>query len=155
MKKRTYFIGLTTLIYFLLGLGNPAVAEGFELVDLLVKNIGITTKQAEGGAGSIFDAAKKNMGVEDFLKITTAMPEVEALMAGAPKINTGSSALGGLSSMLSENAGSVGKMASLYASFAQLGLSQEMVGKFIPVIYDYAKSKGGETVFNLLKTALQ
>lgn len=155
MKKRTYFIGLTTLLYLLLGLGNPAVAAGFELTNLLVKNIGITNQQAEGGAGAIFNTAKKNMGMEDFLKITTAMPEVETLMAAAPKLKTGSSVLGGISSMLSENTGSVGKMASLYASFAQLGLTQDMVSKFIPIISNYAKSKGGEAVSNLLQTALQ
>ena len=154
MKKRTCCIGLIALVYFLLGLGTPAFAEGLELVKLL-KNIGITTQQAEGGAGSIFNAAKQNMGVEDFLKVTTAMPEVEPLMAAAPKIEKGSGTLGGISSMLSENIGSVGKMAGLYDSFSKLGLSKDMVGQFIPIILDYTKSKGGETVSNLLKTALQ
>jgi len=155
MKKRTSFIGLIALVYFLLSLGTPAFAEGLELVKLLVKNIGITTQQAEGGAGSIFNAAKQNMGVEDFLKVTTAMPEVESLMAAAPKTEKGSGTLGGISSMLSENIGSVGKMAGLYNSFSRLGLSKDMVGQFIPLILDYAKSKGGETISNLLKTALQ
>jgi hypothetical protein len=43
MKKRTCFIGLIALVYFLLGLGSPAFAEGLGLVELLVKNLGITT----------------------------------------------------------------------------------------------------------------
>ena len=155
MKKRTSFIGLIALVYFLLGMGTPAFAEGLELVALLVKNIGITTHQAEGGAGSIFNTAKQNMDAEDFLQVTSAMPEVEPLMAAAPKIKKGSGTLGGISSMLSKNTGSVGKMAGLYDSFSKLGLSKDMVGQFIPLILDYAKSKGGATVFNLLKTALQ
>ena len=155
MKKRTCFIGLIVWVYFLLGLGTPAFSEGLELVDLLVKNIGVTTQQAEGGAGSIFNAAKQNMDDEDFLKVTSAMPEVEQLMAAAPKIEKGSGNLGGISSMLGENTGSVGKMAGLYDSFSKLGLSKDMAGQFIPLILDYAKSNGGEAVFNLLKTALQ
>ncbi|MBW1670145.1 MAG: DUF2780 domain-containing protein [Deltaproteobacteria bacterium] len=155
MKSCTGFIGLIALVYFLLGLGTPAFSEGLELVELLVKNLGITTQQAEGGAGSIFNAAKQDMGVEDFKKVTTAMPEVEPLMAAAPKIEKSSGTLGGISSMLSEDTGSLGKMADLYDSFSQLGLSKDMVGEFIPLISDYAKSKGGETVSNLLKTALQ
>jgi hypothetical protein len=155
MKTRTGFIGLIALVYFLLGLGTPAFSEGLELVELLVKNLGITTQQAEGGAGSIFNAAKQDMGVEDFKKVTTAMPEVEQLMAAAPKIEKGSGTLGGISSMLSKDTGSLGKMAGLYDSFSKLGLSEDMVGQFIPLISDYAKSKGGETVSNLLKTALQ
>lgn len=155
MKTRTGFIGLIALVYFLLGLGTPAFSEGLELVELLVKNLGITTQQAEGGAGSIFNAAKQDMGVEDFKKVTTAMPEVEQLMAAAPKIEKGSGTLGGISSMLSKDTGSLGKMAGLYDSFSKLGLNEDMVGQFIPLISDYAKSKGGETVSNLLKTALQ
>ncbi len=155
MKTHTSFIGLIALVYFLLGLGTPAFSEGLELVELLVKNLGITTQQAEGGAGSIFNAAKQDMGVEDFKKVTTAMPEVEQLMAAAPKIEKGSGTLGGISSMLSKDTGSLGKMAGLYDSFSKLGLSEDMVGQFIPLISDYAKSKGGETVSNLLKTALQ
>ena len=155
MKKRTCFIGFIALVYFLLGLGTPVFAEGLKLVELLVKNIGITTQQAEGGAGSIFNTAKQNMDAEDFLKVTTAMQEVEPLMAAAPKITKSSGALGGMSSMLSKNAGSVGKMAGLYDSFSKLGLSKDMVGLFIPLILDYAKSNGGSAVFNLLKTALQ
>jgi hypothetical protein len=155
MKTPKCFIGLIALVYFLLGLGTLAFAEGLGLVEMLVKSIGITTQQAEGGAGSIFNAAKQNMGVEDFSKVTTAMPEVEALMAAAPKIEKGSGTLGGISSMLSENTGSLGKMAGLYDSFSKLGLSKDMVGQFIPLILDYSKSNGGEIVSNLLKTALQ
>ena len=90
MKIRTCFIGLIALVYFLLGLGTPAFAEGLGLTELLVKSLGITTKQAEGGAGSIFNTAKQKMGAEDFSKVTTAMPEVEPLMAAAPKIEKGS-----------------------------------------------------------------
>ncbi|MDY6951320.1 MAG: DUF2780 domain-containing protein [Thermodesulfobacteriota bacterium] len=155
MKTRTCAIGLVALFCSLLGLGTPAFAEGSGLVDLLVKNLGITTQQAEGGAGSIFSAAKQEMGVEDFSKVTTAMPEVKQLLGAAPKIEKGSGSLGGMSSMLSKNTGSLGKMANLYDSFSELELSKDMVGQFIPIILDYSKSKGGEVVSNLLKTALQ
>ena len=155
MKTRTCFICLIALVYFLLGVGTPAFSEGLGLAELLVKNLGITTQQAEGGAGSIFNAAKQKMGVEDFSKVTTSMPEVEPLMAAAPKTEKGSGALGGISSMLNKNTSSLGKIAGLYDSFSKLGLSKDMVGQFIPLILDYSKSKGGEVVSNLLKTALQ
>lgn len=76
-------------------------------------------------------------------------------MAAAPKAEKSSGTLGGISSALSEKTGSLGKMTELYDSFSKLGLSKDMVGKFIPYVLDYSKSKGGETVSNLLKTALQ
>ena len=151
MKARMGFVCLFGLLCFLMVMGNAASAEGSELVNLLVEKLDITTQQAEGGAGSIFNTAKQNMSSEDFSKVTTAMPEVESLTDAVPKTNKGSGTLGTISSI----SGSLGKMAGLYDSFSKLGLSKDMVGKFIPYILDYSKSKGGETVYNLLKTALQ
>jgi hypothetical protein len=48
----------------------------------------------------------------------------------------------------------IGGMASLTSSFENLGLSSEMVNKFMPIILDYVKNKGGEHAMNLLKGAL-
>ena len=154
MRKTNYLIGFVVFVSILIGLGTPAFAAESTLVDLLVKNIGVTTQQAEGGAGAIFNAAKENMGADDFSKVTTAMPEVESLMAAAPEIKKDSGTFGGFSSMVSKNTGSAGKMADLYSSFSELGLNKETAAKFIPLVLDYAKSEGGQTVFNLLKSAL-
>jgi uncharacterized protein VcgC/VcgE DUF2780 len=155
MKKNPCLIGVISLIYFLLGLGAPVFAEGSGLVELLVKNIGVATQQAEGGAGAVFNTAKDNMSTESFSKVLAALPEVESLMAAAPKADKSTGTLGGISSVISSKTGSLGKFADLYDSFSKLGLSKDMVGKFIPNILDYSKSKGGETISNLLKTALQ
>jgi Protein of unknown function VcgC/VcgE (DUF2780) len=152
MKKIT---GLIALVYFLSGWGIPAFAAESGLVDLLIKNTGVTTPQAEGGAGAIFNTAKQNMTAQNFSKVTKAMPEVESLMVKAPKVEKNSGLLGSASSMLGGDAGSLGKAAGLYDSFSKLGLSKEMVGRFIPLILDYSKSKGGNTVSNLLSAALQ
>ena len=154
MKKSTYVSGLMVLVSILIGLGTPVFAAESTLVDLLMGKTGVTTQQAEGGAGAIFNTAKENMGVEDFSKVTTAMPEVESLMAVAPEIKKDSGSFGGFSSMVSKNTGSAGKMADLYSSFSELGLNKETAAKFIPIILDYAKSEGGQRVFNLLKSAL-
>ena len=154
MKKSIYLIGLIVLVSILIGLGTPAFAAESTLVDLLVGKTGVTTQQAEGGAGAVFNTAKENMGADDFSKVTTAMPEVESLMAVAPEIKKDSGTFGGLSSMVSKNTGSAGKMADLYSSFSELGLNKETATKFIPIILDFAKSEGGKTVYNLLKSAL-
>lgn len=95
------------------------------------------------------------MGAADFSKVKNALPEVESLMAAAPKIEKSAGALGSVSSMLGDNAGSLGKMAGVYDSFSKLGLGKDMVGKFIPIIVDYSKTKGGEVISNLLQTALK
>ena len=48
-----------------------AHASGLELVNLLTRQLSVTEKQAEGGAGSIFQVAKNNLSAEDFSKIAT------------------------------------------------------------------------------------
>ncbi|RPJ81223.1 MAG: DUF2780 domain-containing protein, partial [Deltaproteobacteria bacterium] len=40
------------------------------------------------------------------------------------------------------------------SSFQKLGLSGDMVGKFMPIIYGYVKEKGGEKLMESLKQAL-
>ena len=155
MKNNTIGIIFFSAAIFLIGLGTPLSAQESGLVQLLVNKTGVTSEQAEGGAGSIFSTAKQNMEVKDFSKVTTAMPEVEPLMAAAPKTEKSSGILGGASSMLGGKTGSLGKIAGLYDSFSKLGLSKEMVGKFIPLILDYSESKGGKTISNLLKAALE
>jgi hypothetical protein len=155
MKKCVRLIGLlSTLVFVLINWGSPVFALDMDLVELLTKNLGVTNQQAEGGAGAIFNAASENMSLEDFAKVTDAMPEVKSLMNAAPKVKTGSGS-GGLSSMLTKAGGSMGTLAGLASTFSNLGLGGDMVGKFIPIVLDYAQSNGGEAIASLLKTALQ
>jgi hypothetical protein len=56
-----------------------------ELVDLLVKNLGVDKGQAEGGAGTIFKLAQEQLGGGDFSKLTTAIPEIAKLVKSAPQ----------------------------------------------------------------------
>jgi hypothetical protein len=86
------------------------------------------------------------------------MPETEDLIASAPQKKEGglASQLGGASSLLGggDKGASVAGLAGLTESFSSLGLSSDMIGQFTPVILDYAKSKGGETVSSLLGSVL-
>jgi len=47
------------------------------------------------------------------------------------------------------------KPASLAGPFSQLGLSPDMLGKFVPVILDYVGGKGGASVQSLLAGVLK
>ncbi len=155
MRKGAMMIGAMAVVAFVLGGGTSVFAAGLDLVGMLTKNLGVTSEQAEGGAGAIFDSASKNMSAEDFTKVTDALPEVKSLMSSASSGDSGSGTLGGLSSMLGKSGGSLSTLAGLSDTFSKLGLSSDMVGKFIPVVLEYAQSKGGSTVSNLLKSALQ
>jgi hypothetical protein len=133
-------------------LGNTAYSFDSNLVGLLTKNLGVTQQQAEGGSGAIFKEASKNMSAADFATVTDALPEVASLMKAAPVMGTG--AMGSLTSTLGKAGGSVSSLAGLTSAFSKLGMGSEMVQKFMPLVLDYAKSKGGDSVANLLTNAL-
>ena len=134
--------------------GSPGISAAAELVDLLTEKLGVTTEQAEGGAGAIFNQVKQKLSTEDFAKVSEAIPDLDSLMKAAPKAEEATGSLGSVTSMMQEKAGSMGGAADLAGNFSKLGLDAGMVGKFVPVVLDFANSKGGESVMNLLKGAL-
>ena len=156
MMKRIFLsVFLLTICSVTAGLKSPVFALDMGLVELLTKNLGVTNQQAEGGAGAIFNSAAQQMSAEDFTKVSDALPEVDSLIATAPAADTGSGTLGGLSSMLSKGGGGMASLADLAGSFSKLGLSGDMVGKFIPIVLEYAQAQGGDEIAGLLKMALQ
>ena len=156
MRKRVRWIGLLAIVCaFSLGSGSFAFALDMDLVGLLTKNLGVTDQQAEGGAGAIFNTASQNMSLEDFTKVTDALPEAKSLLKASPSADSVSGTLGGLSSMLGKGGSSLTSLTGLAEAFSKLGLSSDMVGKFIPIVLDYAQAKGGDEIANLLKMALQ
>ena len=128
---------------------GTAQAQTGSLVSTLVSQLGVTDKQASGGAGSILSYAKSNLSADDFGKITKAVPETEGLVKAAPASST--DALGG---NLGGTLGSIAGAASLTDSFQKLGLSGDMVLKFAPVVVNYVSGKGGSSVGGVLSGAL-
>jgi hypothetical protein len=144
-----------------------AGASGGSLTDKLVADLGVTPTQASGGAGAIFGAAKTNMSPTDFAQVSDAVPDMNSLLGAAPAMGGvgalgGASALGGGVPGLS--GGGVGGMAGMAAGagalgglagpFGDLGMSPDMVGKFVPVIMDYVQTSGGAATAGLLQGAL-
>ena len=125
-----------------------AQAQGSELAQLLTKTLGVTPEQANGGAGALFELAKKQLNPEDFSKVAKAVPGMDGMLASAPK--TGGGLASSLGSMMG---GSAGGMGTVLDQFKALGLSSEMVGRFTPVISKYVESKGGKTLASLLTSA--
>ncbi len=134
--------------------GTVQAAPSGSLVDALVQQLGVTPAQAQGGAGALFQAAKSRMTDEAFSTVSESVPGMDQLLATAPQSGASSGLAGGLSSLAGDQAGSLGSLASLASSFQQLGLSSDMVTKFVPVMVDYVKQSGGEVAASLLSTAL-
>ena len=153
---------------------GTAAAQTQSLVDILVSQLGVTSEQATGGAGSIFDLAKQNMTPDEFSQVAAAVPEMDTLLAAAPAAAAdtqaqGTKSMGSMSGMASKSmsdatsaakeagasaGASAGGLASLVPSFEQLGMSPDMVEQFVPVVLEFVNSEAGAATMNLLKAAL-
>ena len=134
---------------------SQAWAEEGGLVDLLVKNLGVTSDQAMGGAGSIFQVAKQSLGAEDFQSRADVVPDMDSLLGAVPQTGGGTGgALKSVSSMLGGGAGKLAGMAGLTGMFEKLGMDGGMVEQFMPLILEYVKGKGGDGLMTMLKGAL-
>jgi len=133
---------------------NPlATNPSPELVGQLTKQLSIKPEQAIGGAGALFGLAKMKLNPTDFLKVSNAVPGMDDLLKAAPKIGGGGS--DPLSQMGSMLPGKAGAMASMAGSFKQLGLSPQMAAKFLPIMTQFVKLKGGANVAGLLGGAFK
>jgi hypothetical protein len=143
--KRFLMVGLAVL-----GLAAFASADDATLVQTLTQQLAVTPDQAAGGAGAIFNYAKSALPTNEYAKVESAVPEAAELVKKAPPADT-ASAVGGV---VGKAGGTAAGVAGLGSSFQKLGLSTDMVGKFVPVVVDYVDKKGGSEVGSLLKNVL-
>ncbi|HUH65889.1 MAG TPA: DUF2780 domain-containing protein [Syntrophales bacterium] len=155
MKRSLLVMTAALTISIVFGMNASVLAQGSGLVQLLTKDLGVTEKQASGGAGSIFNLAKQNLSAGDFAQVSKAVPGINSMMAAAPKSEGATGMLGGASSLLGGGASSVDKAAGLAGSFSQLGMNAGMVNQFMPIIMNYVKAKGGQHTMQLLEGALK
>lgn len=123
-----------------------------EMIKELVAKLGVTDEQAAKGSGLLFKVAKERLG-GDFAQVEQALPDVSKLIQGAPSAGGG---LGGmLGGLLGGNGGALGALASLASGFSEIKLSPDMIGRFVPVILETVKAKGGDKLVELLKGAMK
>ncbi|RTZ98628.1 MAG: DUF2780 domain-containing protein [Deltaproteobacteria bacterium] len=145
VKKSTTMMAVLIVLGFMIT--SPALAAD-GLVSMLTSGLGINDTQAAGAAGAVFNLAKSKLSGDEFTTVAKAVPEMDTLLSAAPE--TGKS--GGLASMAGK---ALGSAAGLAGSFDKLGLDAGMVGQVIPMVLDYVKGNGGETVMKVLAGALK
>jgi Protein of unknown function VcgC/VcgE (DUF2780) len=135
--------------------GLKEIAMQGSLTDTLVKKLGITSEQAQGGAGALFQVAKGKLDAGQFAEVSQSVPEMNSLLNAVPKQSGALSGLAGsVSSTLGDSSNAYGNLASLASTFKTLNLSPDMVGQFVPVVVDYVRTNGGDLTSNLLQSAL-
>ncbi len=143
MVKKSIMVWVAVAVLAIFSIGPALAADG--LVSLLTSGLGINDEQASGAAGAVFSLAKSKLSGEEFTTVAGAVLEMDSLLSAAPKTD-------GLAGMAGK---ALGSAAGLAGSFDKLGLDADMVGKIMPVVLNYAKGNGGETVMKVLAGALQ
>ncbi len=127
------------------------------LVDILVRQLGITQQQALGGSGAIFQLAQASMTPQAFSALSQSVPGMTDMLNAAPVVSSPLTGMGGGVSALLGNTGAstaLNNATSLAASFQQLNLSPDMVGQFVPIVTDYVRTTSGQLTADLLNSAL-
>ncbi|MEM9185532.1 MAG: DUF2780 domain-containing protein [Planctomycetota bacterium] len=138
-----------------------------ELIEQLVSQLGVSTEQAEGGAGALFKVAQEKLGADDFSQVSNLIPGLDDLIGKAPDADAPNPAEGdaggllGVVGDLAKKAGfgdaadKLGDLAGLTAVFDKLGLDAGMMTKFASAVMEFLKSKGGAQVVTILQGVLK
>lgn len=121
-------------------LGAAQALQSNGLIGLLSQRLGVTSVQAQSGAGALFQVAKNQMQANAFSQLSQAIPGMNGMLGAAPAIQGG-------------YGGGLGSMVSLASAFQQSGMSANMIQQFIPVILEYVKGSGGTGLASSLGSA--
>ena len=124
-----------------------------ELVGALAKELGSTSEQATGAAGSLFSLAKTRLKPEEWTKVAGAVPGMDGLLKAVPAgaIGTSGSGVPGASAI----AGNLGGLAGAASAFQKLGLKPDLALKAVPILTTFVGKTGGADVAKLLAGALK
>ena len=104
-----------------------------DLSGMLMQQLGVTQKQADGGVGSILSYAKDSLPSNDYKTLSGAIPNSNSLLSMAPAA-----------------IGSLGGLGGLASQFSSLGLSSSMITQFVPIILNYLKGSGSTDAMSIL-----
>ncbi|MCT4622965.1 MAG: DUF2780 domain-containing protein [Schleiferiaceae bacterium] len=121
-------------------------AQTSDLIGMLTKEMGITSDQAEGGAGSIFGFAKENMSSTDFSSLAGVIPDMDGLLGAIPG--------GKKKSMLGQMADQLTGMPKVIDAFGKLGLKESHIKIMTPLLVDYVEKKGSKALSNTFLKAV-
>jgi len=122
---------------------QAAVQASPDLVNGLAKEIGASPGQAAIGAGALLGLAKTRLKPEDFTKVASAVPGIDALLKAVPTGGTG----GDASQMLG--------LGPAAAAVTKLGLKPDAITKAVPALISYVTKSGGANVGGLLAGVLK
>lgn len=136
-----------------------AQAGESSLLESVASKLGISSEQASGALGSLFQLAQKEMGSGDFSQLSEIIPNMDGLLETAPKMEESStskvlSGLGGLGGSLGKTSQSASNITMLTSALSKLGIDAEQAAPLLETVYDYVQSEGGQALMEKLKSAI-
>lgn len=127
-----------------------------ELIEQIVKQLGVEESQAKGGLGLLLKLAQQQLDGSEFQKVEQAIPQSGEMLGAAPDLKSQG---GGLMSMamgmVEQWTGKdLGQLAELAEGFQSLNLSPEMIGKFAPMLMEWVQQNAGGEIVELLTKVL-
>ncbi len=120
-----------------------------DLIQEIIKVVGVNEAQAKGGAGLLFKMAQDKLPGAEFTNLTKALPQIPDLIKSIP--SSGGGLMGALSSL---GGGKLGDLAGMAGSLSALKLDPMILKKFIPVILDLVKQKAGPELSSALSSLM-
>gem|GEM_PF-3423691 len=119
---------------------STAIKAGMGLMPTVVQALGVTEKQARGGLGAIFMAARATLAPQDYKLISDAVPDIDSYVGAAPPTNQ---LVGGAMNLLGGSAKTTAA-ANLVTQFNDLGLGADMIAGFSQQAIDFVKEQSPE-----------
>ncbi|MFT5940514.1 MAG: hypothetical protein ACI8R9_002652 [Paraglaciecola sp.] len=126
------------------------------MVSSVTESLGVTSAQATGGLGAIFNYAKDNITSDQYGLLTKALPGVGGLLKSVPDVSNMPSE-GGLGGLLDKAASyneSLKAINEVKKQFEALGLKPEMITQFISKAQYYLDTPEGQQAKQLLTQGL-
>ncbi|MCU0760256.1 MAG: DUF2780 domain-containing protein [Steroidobacteraceae bacterium] len=124
-----------------------------ELVELLVKTVGVDERQARGGAGVLLKAARDKLGPQEFGTMLGNLPGLDELIRQAPQPGGLGKLFGGLASTVGGGQGAL--VAGIVSGFGSLGLGTDHARRMAPVIMEFVRARVGTETADRLEKALR
>jgi hypothetical protein len=113
----------------------PSGVTSNPLISSLTSGLGVNPEQAVGGTAAMMGLAQNKLTPDQFSSVSNAVPGLGDITKAAGPL------LGGLP---------LNSLGDVQNVFSKLGMSPDMVSKFVPVITDAVSKGGGSAVSGLL-----
>lgn len=123
-----------------------------ELIQQLMKAVGLDQNQAQGAAGLVFKTLKEKLDAGQFSQLAQKLPDINGLIDLAPKAGGLGGLLGGLAGALGGD--SLGKLASLTGGLKDLKIDFGKMDDILAQVFAFVKARGGDSLLAIVKNVL-